>query len=412
MRKDWSYKALGDLCQIIGGGTPSKRNSVFYDGDIPWATVRDMRHETLSHTEFRISEEAIESSSTNIIPAGNVVIATRVGLGKVCVLAQDTAINQDLRGIVPNTNNLDVRFLFRWFQSVADVIESEGTGATVKGVKLPFIKSLLVPVPPVGEQKRIVTILDEAFSGIDAAIANTEKNLANARELFESVLSSTFSGQGQEQRHLEDVLAAQPRNGWSPPAKNHAHSGTPVLTLSSVTGFRFRPEKIKYTSADVDCTRHYWVSNGDLLITRSNTPELVGHVAIANGINVKTIYPDLIMKMSVDPDKALTKYIYYQLRSPELREEIRSRAQGANPTMKKIGKRAVQTLPVAVPPLSVQKAAVSRIDTFGDECESLSLIYKNKLAGLIELKRALLQKAFSGELTDDFAEKELDEAVA
>src|SRR5699024_4516601 len=121
------------------------------------------------------------NSSTNIIPTDNVVIATRVGLGKVCLLAQDTAINQDLRGIIPKINNIDVQFLLRWFQSIAHKIEAEGTGATVKGVKLPFIKSLPLPLPPLDEQQKIVAILDEAFAGIDTAIANTEKNLANAR---------------------------------------------------------------------------------------------------------------------------------------------------------------------------------------------------------------------------------------
>jgi hypothetical protein len=104
---------------------------------------------------------------------------------------------------------------------------------------------------------------------------------------------------------LEKVLAVQPQNGWSPPAANHSDSGTPVLTLSSVTGFYFRPDKLKFTSASTDSRRHYWVKNGDFLITRSNTPELVGHVAIASGINEPTIYPDLIMRMNPSPDRMM-----------------------------------------------------------------------------------------------------------
>src|SRR5205823_4195886 len=97
----WASKALGDLCQVIGGGTPSKANARYFSGEIPWATVRDMRADVISETEFRITKSAVQSSATNIIPGGSVVIATRVGLGKVCLLGQDTAINQDLRGVVP-----------------------------------------------------------------------------------------------------------------------------------------------------------------------------------------------------------------------------------------------------------------------------------------------------------------------
>jgi type I restriction enzyme S subunit len=136
------------------------------------------------------------------------VIATRVGLGKVCFVECDTAINQDLRGIIPIKNKeLLVRFLFWWFKSVAHLIEQEGTGATVQGVKLPFIKSLPIPLPPLPEQKRIVAILDKAFEGISAAVANAEKNLANARELFESYLNSVFTqrGKGWVEKKLGEV---------------------------------------------------------------------------------------------------------------------------------------------------------------------------------------------------------------
>jgi type I restriction enzyme S subunit len=113
MKNGWQTKNLGDLCEVVGGGTPPKDNPAFYSGKIPWATVRDMRMEVITETECRITKDAVHSSATNIIPSGNVVIATRVGLGKVCLLAQDTAINQDLRGIIPrDINKLSVRFLF------------------------------------------------------------------------------------------------------------------------------------------------------------------------------------------------------------------------------------------------------------------------------------------------------------
>jgi len=93
MKKVWQTRPLGSLCQVIGGGTPSKSEEKYYSGEIPWATVRDMRSEIITGTECKITKEAVKASATNIIPKGNVVIATRVGLGKVCLLGQDTAIN-------------------------------------------------------------------------------------------------------------------------------------------------------------------------------------------------------------------------------------------------------------------------------------------------------------------------------
>jgi type I restriction enzyme S subunit len=262
------------------------------------------------------------------------------------------------------------------------------------------LKEVKVPVPPLPEQQRIVGILDEAFEGIATAKANAEKNLQNARALFESHLQSVFAqrGNGWVKTTLEKVLTVQPQNGWSPPAANHSDFGTPVLTLSSVTGFRFRPDKIKFTSASTDSRRNYWVKNGDLLITRSNTPELVGHVAIASEITEPTIYPDLIMRMNTAPDRMMTKFLYYHMRSPSMRKEIAGRAQGANPTMKKISNGAVKTLPVAVPPMSTQRAIVETLDSLSAETQRLESIYQRKLAALEALKKSLLHQAFTGQL--------------
>lgn len=263
-----------------------------------------------------------------------------------------------------------------------------------------LLKEMEIGVPPLPEQQRIVRLLDEAFEGIATAKANAEKNLQNAHALFESYLQSVFTqrGPGWLETTLEKVLAVQPQNGWSPPAANHSASGTPVLTLSSVTGFRFRADKRKFTSASTDTRRNYWIRNGDFLITRSNTPELVGHVAIAEGITEPTIYPDLIMRMNPAPDRMMTEFLYYQMRSPALRKEIMGRAQGANPTMKKISNGAVKTLPIAVPSIATQQAIVETLNALTEETQRLASVYERKLTTLEALKKSLLHHAFTGKL--------------
>jgi len=142
-----------------------------------------MRSELLEKTELTITEEAIKNSSTNIITRGNVIIATRVGLGKVCILSQDTAINQDLKGVIPKKNNVTPEYLFWWFKSISEEIVNAGTGLTVQGVKLPFIKALLFPIISISEQQQIVNILDQAYEAIDQAKANIERNIENAKKV-------------------------------------------------------------------------------------------------------------------------------------------------------------------------------------------------------------------------------------
>ncbi len=193
---NFDYKLLGEICDVIGGGTPSKANGKFYNGDIPWATVRDMKNDIIKETEHKITKDAVKNSSTNIIPKNNVVITTRVGLGKICLLEHDTAINQDLRGIVPlNSNKLSVNYLFWWFKSISQIIIDNGTGATVHGVKLPFIKGLLIPLPSISGQKVIVKKLDELSMQTKKLEEIYKNKLADLEELKKSVLKKAFAGE-------------------------------------------------------------------------------------------------------------------------------------------------------------------------------------------------------------------------
>ncbi|MFP4533484.1 MAG: restriction endonuclease subunit S [Desulfobacterales bacterium] len=390
MRENWRFKALGDVCHVIGGGTPSKKKAAFYDGEIPWATVRDMKEGILSHTEFCISKEAVQHSSTNIIPAGNVVIATRVGLGKVCLLNQDTAINQDLRGIIPNESIIDVRYLFRWFQSVSDVIQAEGTGATVKGVKLPFIKSLKVPVPPLDEQKRIAAILDEAFAGIEKAVANTEKNLANARELFESYLSSLFLKHSEkwDWKILEDVC------------ENLDSKRVPI------TKSKRKPGKIPYYGASgvVDYVDDYLFDEDLLLISEDGANLLARTYPIAFSISGKSWVNNHahVLRFS---NYASQKFIEYYLNSIPLTPYVTGMAQP------KLNQKALNSIPVPFPPINIQHDIVRKLDELSDYCNSLVKVNELKIASFAELKQSLLQKAFSGELTANANNKRKEAAA-
>ncbi|GBE16197.1 EcoKI restriction-modification system protein HsdS [bacterium BMS3Abin15] len=194
--EDWEEKMLGEVCEVIGGGTPSKANSKFYNGDINWATVRDMKNEIINDTEYKITVNAVKNSSTNIIPRNNVIIATRVGLGKICLIENDTAINQDLRGVIPiHPNKLSVNFLYRWFKFIAPKIVEEGTGATVQGVKLPFIKSLIIFFPSLKKQKAIVLKLDTLSTETKRLDKIYQQKIADTEELKKSILKKAFEGE-------------------------------------------------------------------------------------------------------------------------------------------------------------------------------------------------------------------------
>jgi type I restriction enzyme S subunit len=192
----WEEKTLGEVVNIIGGGTPSKKNEAFYDGDIPWATVRDMNSDKLSITDHRISELGLKKSSTNIIPRAHVIISTRVGLGKVCILEQDTAINQDLKGLIPKMkHNILNDFIFWWYKSIGKKVIEAGTGATVQGVKLSFVRELNFPLTTMDEQVRVVGVLNKFSNFIDGLEKQYLQKELDLLELKKSILQKAFAGE-------------------------------------------------------------------------------------------------------------------------------------------------------------------------------------------------------------------------
>ncbi|WP_449446787.1 restriction endonuclease subunit S [Thermomonas brevis] len=385
--------ALGSIAEVIAGQSPEGKFYNTTGHGLPFYQGKK---------DF--GEKFIESATvwtkqiTKLAKAGDILMSVRAPVGPVNFATQDICIGRGLAAI-RGKNGIDRDFLFYQLLHLQPEIAGN-EGAVFASINKAQIEALPVVAPMHDEQKRIVAILDEAFAGIATAKANAEKCLQDVHDVFDHELQAAFSHVegGWHEVELGSLLSEQPRNGWSPPAANHAERGVPVLTLSSVTGFKFRPDKIKFTSAHTDAGRHYWVRNGDLLITRSNTPELVGHVAIASGIYQPTIYPDLVMRMRVDPDKADTRFLHYQLQSSALREVIRSRARGASSTMKKIDKEAVQTLPIHAPTVTQQREVVLKLDCMAYQTQHLQSIYTRKLAALDELKQSLLQQAFSGAL--------------
>ena len=191
-KEGWEEKKLGEVCNVVGGGTPDTKNQDYWNGNIPWATVSDMNCDILKTTGYYITEKGLNESSSRIIKTGEIIIATRVGLGKVCKLAVDTAINQDLKGIIPKNNNILRDFIFYYFIHKAKYIEDNGIGATVKGVKIKFIEGLSIDFPSLPEQQSIATTLDSLKSNVDRLQANYEKISQECDALKQAILRQVF----------------------------------------------------------------------------------------------------------------------------------------------------------------------------------------------------------------------------
>lgn len=370
MSANWKVVPLGEVAEVIGGGTPSRRNAEYYSGDIPWATVKDMNCELLERTELRITADAVASCSTKVIPSGEVVIATRVGLGKVCLLNQDTAINQDLRAIVPRGHGeLDRRFLFYWFRSIEKQIKDAGTGATVKGVKLPFVKSLPIPLPPLDEQQRIVEILDEALEGLDRARENTESCVQSSRELFDAVLRS----EAKETSALGSYVNI--RTGRLNANAAVDEGQYPFFTCSR--------EVSRINTYAFDCEA--------ILLAGNNAS---GDFNVKHHSGRFNAYQRVYVIEITDESVLDYRYLYWQM--VRSLAELKSQSVGAGTKFLRIG--MVQNLQIWVPSIDEQRAAAGRLDALREAANRLESSYLKKIQYADSIRESLLEKAFTGEL--------------
>jgi len=190
----WQVVPLDEVLEaIVGGGTPSRDNPSYWHGEIPWLTVKDMRTRRPADSIDHISEEAVRDSATNIIPADTVIIATRIGLGKVIRVPYDAAINQDLKALITKPI-VDKSYLEYWIYSIAGYLESIGSGTTVKGIRLEQVRSLPFPLAPLDKQKRIVAEIEKQFSRLDEAVANLKRVKANLKRYKAAVLKAAVEG--------------------------------------------------------------------------------------------------------------------------------------------------------------------------------------------------------------------------
>ena len=247
------------------------------------------------------------------------------------------------------------------------------------------------------EQKRIVAILDEAFAAIATATANAEKNLANARELFETNRDRLIRQVGSELPtvHIGDVCT---KAEYGSSAKSQANGNVPVLRMGNLQDGEIDWTDLAYSS-DSDEISKYQLYPNDVLFNRTNSALHVGKTAIYRG-NRPAIFAGYLIRIHRDESKIDAEYLNHYLNSKMAREYGWSvMAQSVNQA--NINASKLKEYPLLLPPLNPQKIIVRKIDSLKKETSQLTSLYEHKHNSLTELKQSILQKAFSGELTTD-----------
>lgn len=388
MKEGWTYKKLGEVCEVVGGGTPDTKVKEYWRGNIPWATVSDMKCDDLKTTGYFITDKGLKESSSRIIKSGEIIIATRVGLGKVCKLAVDTAINQDLKGIIPKNDDILRNFIFYYFKQKAKYIIDNGVGATVKGVKIKFIEELSFGYPPLSEQQAIVSRLDAAFAHIDELKANAEKQLSEARKLFQAELTECMRlKEGWEEKKLGDVSTFQ--NGFAFKSNLFKNTGLPIIRISNIQNEGIQTDDIVFfDKKDYPVNfDNYRIFPNDILIAMS------GGTTGKLGINdTNTIF---YQNQRVGVIREISKYLdhrflFYFLHTKS-EESLKIAAGAAQPNL---STAQIKGFGIPVPALDVQQKIVDRLDALSANIKRLEEVQRKTIAECDALKQAMLREVF------------------
>ena len=188
---DWEQRKLGEIADIIGGGTPSTSNSEYWDGEIDWYSPAEISDKIyVDSSERKITKAGYENSSAKILPVGTVLFTSRAGIGKTAILRKEACTNQGFQSIVPNKNMLDSYFIFSRTDELKKYGETNGAGSTfveVSGKQMANMK-LMMP-KSINEQRKIGTY----FRNLDSVITLHQRKLETLKKLKKAMLQKMFA---------------------------------------------------------------------------------------------------------------------------------------------------------------------------------------------------------------------------
>lgn len=395
MKQGWEIKKLGDIAQISYGYTEKAdyeqngpkflRITDIQDKGVDWNNVPYCKCNEIDLAKYKLE-------------AGDVVFArTGATTGKSYLIRNPpnaVFASYLIKLRLKDKYNFIPEYISYFFQTQSywDVIKNGISGSAQGGFNAAKLGIVEMPIPPLPEQERIVSILDKAFSAIDQAKQNAEKNLKNAKELFDSYLNGIFTNKDKDWKEetlkdlttvLGDGLHGTPK--YTIDGEYHFINGNNladgVIVLKENTKRVSMEEYNKYKKNLTDRT---------VLVSINGT---LGNVAFYNGEKIilgkSACYFNL--KESINRD-----FVRYVFKSPYFLQYAHKEATGA--TIKNVSLKTMREFIIPVPNFKTQQIIVQKLDALQTETKQLEAIYQQKITELEELKKSILQKAFNGEL--------------
>ena len=407
VRPGWLQRSLGELCSIARGGSPRPIQAFLTDAEdgINWVKISDA---TASGKYIYTTAEKIKpagASRSRIVKDGDLLLSNSMSFGRPYIMRTTGCIHDGWLVLSEYDTSFNQDFLYHLLGSpqVFDQFDRLAAGSTVRNLNIDLASRVMLPVPPIGEQRRIVAILDEAFEAIATAKANTEKNLQNAREVFTSRRERVFSEQGANWRRVPLDCIGATQTGSTPKSSEPENLGHHLPFVKP--GDFNRDGSITFDNeglSEIGAQKARRVQANSALMV------CIGATIGKTGFSEREIATNQQVNAWTATTSNSAKFIYYQMTCSDFQLRVRQGAGQA--TLPIINKSKWSALTVATPPtLDAQLKIVAELDAFLAESMNLEAVYEGKLAALDELKKSLLHQAFAGALTAKTTDQQVAE---
>ena len=383
---EWKECKLGDVAEIVGGGTPKTKVTEYWNGNVPWLTPRDLSNFSgryISKGERNISKLGLEKSSAKILPKGTVLLSSRAPVGYLAIALNAISTNQGFRSLIPNSKT-DSLFLFYLLKNNVDYLKSQSTGTTFGELAGSTLKSLSFSFPPLPEQRAIASVLSSLDDKIDLLHRQNKTLEAMAETLFRRWFVED-ADEGWDSVRVGDFV----HTNVASINKNNALKTIRYLDTGSLTEGKI-DEYQTLDIADAPSRARRIVKHNDVLISTVRPNQK--HYGI-----LKNPTEDVIVSTGfcvITCDKIDPHFIYILLTADEMTEYLHSIAEGSTSTYPSLKPSDIEGLEFQLPPQE-------KLDAFSEYTyNAWSKIEYNHthIRTLEKLRDTLLPKLMSGKV--------------
>ena len=411
--KGWIIKKISELTKSYSGGTPSTSVKDYWNSnDVPWIKSGEIKDNIIKESQSFIAKKGYENSSAKLYPKETILVAiTGATTGKTAYLLTGACGTQNVFGILP-CESIFQKYLWYFMRNYYSKMLAKVIGTAQKHVNGTIIKNTPIPLPPLNEQKRIVSKIEELFSKIDSTKQSLEHTKLQLEQYRHSLLKSAFEGKLTEkwreqnnikQGYRSDVLGNLilfSKNGFTG-KPNESKKGIPRLGIETITqsdSIYVNETMHKFIEIPTSKIDRYRAKEGDLFVCRQNgNQNYVGKCAIFKEIISPMIFSDSLIQFRVNMKLIFPAYLAFFINSHlgnNQLEKFRTTTAGNF----SINGTNMKKIIIEHPSIEEQKQIVSQIEQDFSLIENTSQIVNSTLQQLETMKISILKQAFSGKL--------------